>query len=135
LRSFQKRRVLDLSGGDFWNLPEQLGDFKDLVWLDLSYCKNVETLPDAVRKLHVLKHLNQRECKSLKYLPSGVVGLTSLEVLCTTSSSKLIWAKHTASGMARAQSLCDIFPTVGASLAAICQLAVLTELSIFGKID
>jgi hypothetical protein len=135
LRSFQKLRVLDLSGGKFWYLPEELGDLKHLVWLDLSDCENLETLPDAVRKLHVLKHLNLRECTSLKYLPSGVVGLTSLEDLCTTHNPKLIWAKHSASGMARARWLCDIFPTVGVSLEDICELAVLTKLSIFGKID
>jgi hypothetical protein len=159
LRSFQKLRVLDLRGGVFWNLPEALGDLKHLIWLDLSCCENLENLPEAVRKLHVLKHLNLEKCTSLKYLPSGVVGLTSLEDLCTRDSSKLIWAKQTASGMARAledlctahsskliwakqtasdmaraQSLCGIFPTVG-SLEDICRLAVLTKLSICGKID
>jgi Leucine-rich repeat (LRR) protein len=134
LRSFQKLRVLDLRGGVFWNLPEALGDLKHLIWLDLSCCENLENLPEAVRKLHVLKHLNLEKCTSLKYLPSGVVGLTSLEDLCTRDSSKLIWAKQTASDMARAQSLCGIFPTVG-SLEDICRLAVLTKLSICGKID
>ncbi|CAK9876702.1 unnamed protein product [Sphagnum jensenii] len=135
LSSFQKLRVLDLSGGDFWYLPEELGDLKHLVWLELSNCENLETLPDAVRKLHMLKHLNLLECVSLKYLPSGIVGLTSLEDLCTISCLKLIWAKHTASGMAVPQSLCDISPTVGASLEDIGGCAVLTNLRISGKID
>jgi len=110
LRSFQKLRVLDLRGGDFWYLPEELGDLKHLARLELSNCENLETLPDAVRKLHVLKHLNVCECTSLKYLPSGVVALTSLQDLCTRGSD-LIWAEHTASGMARALS-----PIVGATL-------------------
>jgi Leucine-rich repeat (LRR) protein len=135
LRSFQKLRVLDLSGGDFWYLPEELGDLKDLVWLDLRSCYDLETLPDAIRKLHLLKHLNLFGCKNLKYLPSGVVGLTSLEDLRTGWCCNLIWAEHTASGMARAQSLCDIFPTVRASLEDICGLAVLTKLTISGKMD
>jgi Leucine-rich repeat (LRR) protein len=135
LRSFQKLRVLDLSGGEFWYLPQELGDLKNLVWLDLSHCDNLETLPDAIMKLHVLKHLNLLECYGLKYLPSGIVGLTSLEDLCTINSTKVIWAKHTASSMARAQLLCNIFPTVGASLEDICGFAVLTKLSIDGKID
>jgi hypothetical protein len=100
--SFQKLRVLNLAGGKFGYLPDQLGDLKYLVWLDLSDCWNLETLPDAIRKLHVLKHLNLPRCASLEYLPSGVVGLTSLEDLCTTQSFKLIWAKQAASGMARA---------------------------------
>jgi disease resistance protein RPS2 len=135
LSSFQKLRVLNLAGGKFSNLPEQLGDLKYLVWLDLSDCKNLETLPDAIRKLHVLKHLNLPGCKSLEYLPSGVVGLTSLEDLCTDYSLKLIWSKHTASGMVRAQSLCDIYPTVAASLEDICGFTLLTKLAIFGRID
>jgi hypothetical protein len=133
LRSFQKLRVLDLSGGDFWYLPEELGDLKDLIWLNLSYCRKLVNLPEAVRKLHVLKHLNVEGCYSLNFLPSGIVNLTSLEDLRTDFA--LIWEKDTASGMARAQSLCDIFPTVGASLEDIYGLTVLTKLSILGKID
>ncbi|CAM6028482.1 unnamed protein product [Sphagnum balticum] len=135
LRSFQKLRVLDLSGGHFRYLPEELGDLKHLVWLELSSCQNLETLPDAVRKLHVLKHLNLWDCKRLKYLPSGVVGLTSLQELSTRWSCKLIWAEHTAPGMARAQLLCDISPVVAASIEDICGFALLTKLMIDGKID
>jgi hypothetical protein len=37
--------------------------------------------------------------------------------------------------MARAESLGDVYPTVGASLEDICGLVVLTELSISGKSD
>jgi Leucine-rich repeat (LRR) protein len=135
LRSFPKLRVLDLSGGKFRNLPEELGDLKDLVCLDLSSCDNLEILPDAVRKLHVLKCLNLPECRRLKYLPSGVVGLTSLQVFCTALCENLIWAEHTPTGMARAETLGHVYPTVGASLEDICVLGVLTELRIFGKID
>jgi len=135
LRSFQKLRVLDLRGGEFWYLPEELGDLKDLVSLDLNYCENLEFLPDAVRKLHMLKRLNVRACQSLKYLPSGVVGLTSLQVLQTEYSNYLTWAEYTVPGRARAESLCHLYPTVGASLEDICGLNVLTELEICGKID
>jgi disease resistance protein RPS2 len=135
LRSFQKLRVLDLSGGHFQYLPEELGDLKHLVWLELSDCENLETLPDAVRKLHVLKHLNLHSCTSLKYLPSGISGLTSLQELIINYSRELIWAEHTASGMARAELLCDISPVVAASVEDICGFAVLTRLIIDGKID
>jgi Leucine-rich repeat (LRR) protein len=134
LRSFPKLRVLDLSGEDFWYLPEEVGDLKHLVSLDLSSCESLETLPDAVRKLHVLKHLNLCWCMSLKYLPSAVVGLTSLEDLYIDQSWELIWAEHITSGMARAQ-LYDICPTVGASLEDICGFAVLSKLIVCGKID
>jgi Leucine-rich repeat (LRR) protein len=135
LRSFPKLRVLDLSGGDFRNLPDALGDLKNLVWLDLNSCDKLKNLPDTVRKLHALKHLNLLGCESLEYLPSGVVGLTSLQVLCTNCCPKLIWVEHTASGMARAEFLSPVYLTVAASLEDICGLHVLTELSISGKIN
>jgi Leucine-rich repeat (LRR) protein len=134
-RSFQKLRVLNLSRGEFWYLPEELGHLKDLVWLDLNYCENLEFLPDAVRKLHVLKHLNILGCKSLKYLPSGLVGLTSLQVLQTQGCRDLTWAEYTASGRARAESLCHVCPTVGVLLEDMCELGVLTELHILENID
>jgi hypothetical protein len=66
----------------------------------------------------------------LNYLPSGVVGLTSLQILYATGCDKLTWAEHTSSGMARAESLGDVYPTIGASLEGICGLVLLTELFI-----
>jgi Leucine-rich repeat (LRR) protein len=135
LKSFPKLRVLDLSDGQFDSLPEELGDLKDLVMLDLSYCKKLEILPDTVGKLHMLKWLNLDGCEMLKYLPSGMVGLTSLQVLNTMLCSNLTWAEHTPSGMARAESLGHVYPTVRASLEDICGLVFLTELSIFGTRD
>jgi disease resistance protein RPS2 len=118
---FPKLRVLDLRHGRFYSLPEELGDLKDLVCLDLSGCSNLQILPDTIGKLHMLKCLDLNECWELNYLPSGVVGLTSLQVLHTYCCRKL-WAKPTPSGMARA--------TIGASLEDICELVVLTELTI-----
>jgi hypothetical protein len=132
LSNFPKLRVLDLCGGKFRNLPEELGDLKDLVCLDLSYCVHLEILPDAVGKLHVLKCLMLTGCNMLKYLPSGVVGLTSLQVLDTTDCDNLTWAEHTPSGMARAEYL---GLTITASLEDICGLVALTELSICGETD
>jgi hypothetical protein len=38
LSNCRKLRVLDLSQGQFYSLPEELGDLKDLVCLDLSSC-------------------------------------------------------------------------------------------------
>jgi Leucine-rich repeat (LRR) protein len=135
LRSFPKLRVLDLSGGKFQDLPEELGDLKDLVCLHLSACYNLEILPDAVRKLHVLKFLLLCACVMLKYLPSGVVDLTSLQLLDTTGCDDLTWAEHKPSGMARAESLGHVYPTIRASLEDICGLTFLTELRIYGKTD
>jgi disease resistance protein RPS2 len=42
LRSFPKLRVLDLSLGEFDSLPEELGDLKELVSLDLSHCRHLD---------------------------------------------------------------------------------------------
>jgi Leucine-rich repeat (LRR) protein len=135
LSNFPKLRVLDLSYGQFYSLPEELGDLKDLVCLDLSHCDNLEILPDSVGKLHVLKFLILCACGMLKYLPSGVVGLTSLQVLHVNGCDNLTWAEHTPSGMARAESLGHLYPTVRASLEDICGLVVLTQLCISGKRD
>ncbi len=135
LRSFPKLRVLDLSGGKFQNLPEELGDLKDLVCLDLSACFSLEILPDAVRKLHVSKFLLLCVCVMLKYLPSGVVDLTSLQLLDTTGCDDLTCTEHKPSGMARAESLGHVYPSIRASLEDICGLTFLTELRICGKTD
>jgi hypothetical protein len=51
---FQKLRVLDLrSYGQFYSLPEELGDLKDLVCLHLCCCHNLEILPNII-SLHIL---------------------------------------------------------------------------------
>jgi Leucine-rich repeat (LRR) protein len=112
-------------------LPEQLGDLTNLVRLKLFDCNNLEVLPDTIRKLHVLKCLDVGYCHKLKYLPSGIVNLTSLQKLFTNGCDNLTWAEHTPASMATAESLCHVYPTVGASLEDICRLGVLTKLSIF----
>ncbi len=135
LSNFPKLRVLDLRSGMFDSLPEELGDLKDLVYLDLSFCRKLEFLPDAVGKLHVLKFLLLCACEMLECLPSGVVDLTSLQILHTVCCRNLTWAEHTPSGMARPESLDHVYPTIEASLEDICGLVALTELSICGVRD
>jgi hypothetical protein len=135
LSNFPKLRVLDLSDGQFSSLPEELGDLKDLVYLDLSCCQKLEFLPDAVGELHVLKFLILTGCDMLECLPSGVVDLTSLQILDTICCLNLTWAEHTPSGMARTESLDHVYPTIEASLEDICGLVALTELSICGVAD
>jgi len=78
LWSLGKLRVLDLQAGEFDSLPDELGDLKQLVYLNLSWCIKLELLPDTVEKLRLLKNLNLSHCHNLKCLPSGLVNLTLL---------------------------------------------------------
>jgi len=48
LSNFPKLRVLNLRNGQFHSLPEELGDLKDLVCLDLSCCRNLKILPESM---------------------------------------------------------------------------------------
>jgi disease resistance protein RPS2 len=131
LSSFPKLRVLDLSEGKFQHLPEELGNLKDLVSLNLSYCHNLKILPDTVGKVHGLRRLDLYNCPMLKHLPSGVAGLTSLQILRTEGADGLTWAEHTYN-RARAKYL---GPSIRASLEDMCGLVDLTELSISAKSD
>jgi hypothetical protein len=140
LSSIPKLRVLDLSRGEFQNLPEALGDLKHLVSLELNDCANLEALPEAVGKLHVLKRLNLYGRLMLKYLPSGVVGLTSLQELNTSGCEILSWAEHTCmkitpSGITRTESLGHEDPVMRALLDDICGLVALTRLSTCGGFE
>jgi Leucine-rich repeat (LRR) protein len=127
---FPNLSVLNLRNGQFQNLPDELGDLKNLVCLDLSNCYELENLPDTIWKFHKLKFLILDDCWSLKYLPSRVVDLTSLQVLHTAHCVCLTWAEQTLSRTARTR-FGELCPTVGASLENICQLLLLTELTIF----
>ncbi|CAK9195232.1 unnamed protein product [Sphagnum troendelagicum] len=129
LNSFPKLRILDLRNGEFRSLPEEIGELEDLVYLDLSNCP-IQTIPDTVGNLHKLKCLMIYCCTELKYLPSGVVGLTSLQILDTSDCESLSWAEQTSSSTAGAEFLDHDYATNRASLEDICELSALTELSI-----
>jgi len=73
-------------------------------------------------------------CDKLIYLPSGVVGLTSLQKLDTLACKNLCWAEHTSSSTARAKFLDHDYATNRASFEDICELRALTELSILGVV-
>jgi Leucine-rich repeat (LRR) protein len=131
--NFPKLSVLNLSNGQFRYLPEELGNLKNLVYLDLTDCGNLKSLPDTVRKLRLLKFLILDDCGDLKYLPSGMIDLTSLQILHTGGCGSLTWAEHTLSGRARAKSVDHVNQLFGASLEDICGLSNLTELTIFAS--
>jgi Leucine-rich repeat (LRR) protein len=135
VNSFPKLRILNLEYGKFSSLPEELGELKNLVYLNLSNCSNLQTIPDTVRNLHKLRCLMIFCCWRLEYLPSGVVGLTSLQKLDTLACD-LRWAEHTSSSTARAKFPNQEYATSRASFEDICKLSSLTELSIskFGQL-
>jgi hypothetical protein len=68
----------------------------------------------------------------LKYLPSRLVKLTSLQILDVEGSDT--WAEHTPSNIARTESLDHVYPNRRASLEDICKLVALTKLSISGVV-
>jgi hypothetical protein len=71
----------------------------------------------------------------LEYLPSGVVGLTSLQKLDASDCEYFSWAEHTSSSTARAEFPNHEYATSRASIEDICKLSALTELSLeVGKI-
>jgi len=129
LNSFPKLRILDLRNGEFTSLPEEIGELEDLVYLDLSYCR-MQTIPDTVRNLRKLKCLMIFCCQRLKYLPSGIVGLTSLQKLDARDCICLSWAEQTSSSTAEVKFPVHYYATNKASFKEICELRSLTQLSI-----
>jgi hypothetical protein len=135
LNSFPKLRILNLENGKFNSLPKELGELKNLVYLNLSRCLSLQSIPDTVRNLHKLRCLIICGCGRLEYLPSGVVGLTSLQKLDASDCEYFSWAEHTSSSTARAEFPNHEYATSRASIEDICKLSALTELSLeVGKI-
>jgi hypothetical protein len=97
LKGIQNLRVLDLCHGRFQYLPEELGNLRHLVYLNLSNNSRLQELPESIENLRMLRHLTLSHCSRLRYLPSGVVGLKSLQVLDTESCIFLTWCVRTVS--------------------------------------
>ncbi len=95
LKGIQNLRVLDLCHGRFQYLPEELGNLKHLVYLNLSSNYYLQKLPESIENLRMLRNLNLSFCTSLRYLPSGLFGLESLQVLDTVLCMELRWAEQT----------------------------------------
>jgi Leucine-rich repeat (LRR) protein len=75
LMGIQNVKVLDFNFGMFQCLSNEFGNFKRLVYLDLSYNYDLEELPDLIENLQDLRILNLHECTNLEYLPFGMVNL------------------------------------------------------------
>ncbi|OMO69126.1 NB-ARC domain-containing protein [Corchorus olitorius] len=74
-------RYLNLSGGRFRHLPEEICELKNLLCLNFYRCTLLEELPDGIGKLTNLRSLHTHGCRNLKYYPKGIGRLTSLREL------------------------------------------------------
>jgi len=136
LKGIPNLRVLDLSGGEFQYLPEELGNLKHLVYLKLSNNWYLQELPESIENLRMLRNLTLSYCFNLRYLPSGVVGLESLQVLDTKRCTELRWAEHIPTDMGPWHTVMAELrhgaEAKGVSLENISRFNVLTHLRIAG---
>jgi len=71
------------------NLPESIGQLKELRNLMLSSCESLELLPGNIGVLTNLEFLNMAQCKQLKSLPDSIGNLSSLCDLSLIGNSTL----------------------------------------------
>ncbi|KAJ8439565.1 hypothetical protein Cgig2_024152 [Carnegiea gigantea] len=71
-------RHLDLSMNKFTKLPDSLTQLVNLLFLNLSYCVELQELPRGLSKLENLLELDLYECGKLQKLPTDVSKLTNL---------------------------------------------------------
>ncbi len=74
-------RVLDLSGSDLRQLPQDMSSMSSLQHLDLSGCRELQQLPNSLTTLAALQQLQMADCIRLQQLPSRSGVLTVLQVL------------------------------------------------------
>eukprot|EP00833_Pecoramyces_ruminatium_P002898 jgi/Orpsp1_1/1176930/evm.model.c7180000059533.1 len=80
---------LELQGNLFnENIFNNLTQFKDLTYLDLSYNKKIRNIPTSIENLSKLENLNLRET-NIKELPYSLFNLLNLKKLYLESSSEL----------------------------------------------
>ncbi len=138
LKGIQNLRVLDLCNGEFEYLPEELGNLKHLVYLNLSNNSCLQELPQSIENLRLLRNLTLSYCTRLRYLPSGIVGLESLQVLDTECCMQLRWAEQTHTEMGpwhivMAEPFSHEAEAKDVSLENISAFKVLTQLRIEGE--
>ncbi|XP_050133850.1 putative disease resistance protein RGA3 isoform X2 [Malus sylvestris] len=79
---FMHLRYLNLSGNDeLESLPEKLCDLSNLQTLLIKDCMRLRRLPEAMGKLVSLRHLHIDWSFNLERLPKGIARLTSLQTL------------------------------------------------------
>ncbi|KAL8161112.1 hypothetical protein V2J09_012601 [Rumex salicifolius] len=83
--SFKCLRVLLLLHSDFEELPDSIGNLKQLRYLNASRNARLKLLPKSTSKLVNLQVLHLEYCYQLNMLPKNMQNLTSLRVLVLTS--------------------------------------------------
>ncbi|GMN53749.1 hypothetical protein TIFTF001_022864, partial [Ficus carica] len=81
-------RVLSLCGFHIKELPDSVGNLKNLRYLKLN-CTAVVTLPDSICSLYNLQSLILRECRNLAQFPVNIGRLINLQHLDVNGCSKL----------------------------------------------
>ncbi|GLJ20105.1 hypothetical protein SUGI_0364760 [Cryptomeria japonica] len=120
LRSAKVVRVLDLSGTGISSLPECVGNLmllrvlnlretkisevpecvknnKSLRFLDVSWCQNLERLPEWIGELNCLEYLDIRPTRGKKFdgsMPKGIRKLVSLQVLRINGDNEFLQLEH-----------------------------------------
>ncbi|KAM0905638.1 hypothetical protein ACQ4PT_017241 [Festuca glaucescens] len=82
LGALNKLEYLNLSSEycGLLKLPEALGTFIQLKYLNLSGCKRMSELPRPFRSLKNLVHLDLSDCRSISCLDEALVGLSNLQL-------------------------------------------------------
>lgn len=74
-----KLKYLNLSNTDISFIPNCIGDFKNLMTLDLNGCRKISTLPEIIGNLKNLEFLHLRECTRFQRLPRNIIFCSNLE--------------------------------------------------------
>jgi len=88
VRQLGFRRILR-AGGSLRELPESLGECKQLVTLNINGCVDLRRLPDSVGECEALRELTCRGCVALSALPETLGRLENLEILDVTRCTAL----------------------------------------------
>ncbi|XVF70303.1 hypothetical protein PTKIN_Ptkin11bG0150700 [Pterospermum kingtungense] len=72
---------LHLDGSGIEELPSSIGNFSNLVLLNLKDCKNLASLPSSINGLKSLKFLNLSGCSKIENLPENLQEVEFLEEL------------------------------------------------------
>ncbi|KAJ6856127.1 disease resistance protein RGA3 [Populus alba x Populus x berolinensis] len=79
IRKLIHLRYVDLSRNEIRELPKEMCELYNMLTLDVSYCSELERLPDNIGRLVKLRHLSILNIQFMK--KRGVEGLSSLRQL------------------------------------------------------